>query len=95
MTEYGGKIPDITIEQVREQLADEADPKAIKRLTAAREYLDGRSPGGIEAKFGWDEQTIYGWLNRFEERGFEAALYDDKPSGRPPRLDDEQFQQFA
>ena len=95
MTEYGGKISDITIEQVREQLADEADPKAIKRLTAAREYLDGQSPGEIDAKFGWDEQTIYGWLNRFEERGFEAALYDDKPSGRPPRLDDEHFQQFA
>jgi len=95
MTKYGNKIPDITKEQVREQLADETDPKAIKRLTVAREYLEGLSPKGIEAKFGWTEQTIYGWLNRFEERGFDAALYDNSRPGRPPELSDEQFEQFT
>ncbi len=31
----------------------------------------------IEDKYGWSRQTVYNWLNRFEERGFEAALYDD------------------
>ena len=46
MTKYGNKIPDITKEQVREQLVDETDPKAIKRLTVAREYLEGLSPKG-------------------------------------------------
>lgn len=95
MTEHGEKIPGITKEQVREQLADESDPTAIKRLTAAREYLEGHSPAAIEAKFGWPEQTIYGWLNRFEERDFADALYDDERPGRPPELTDEQFQQFA
>jgi transposase len=95
MTKHGNKIPGVTIEQVREQLAEETDPKAIKRLTAAREYLDGLSPADIETKYGWHEQTVYGWLNRFEERGFEAALYDDKSPGREPELTDEQFQQFA
>jgi len=44
MTEEGNKIPDLTKRRVREQLADETDPKAIKRLTAAREYLEGVSP---------------------------------------------------
>jgi len=34
-------------------------------------------------------------LDRFEERGFEAALYDDKSPGREPELTDEQFQKFA
>jgi len=34
-------------------------------------------------------------LDRFEERGFEAALYDDKSPGREPELTDEQFQEFA
>ncbi len=38
MVESGNKIPDLSVERVREQLADERDPKAIKRLTAAREY---------------------------------------------------------
>ena len=34
-------------------------------------------------------------MNRFEERGFEAALYDDKPPGREPELADDQFETFA
>jgi hypothetical protein len=30
MTKHGNKIPRVTVEQVREQLAEETDPKAIK-----------------------------------------------------------------
>lgn len=95
MTTSGSKIPAVTADQVREQLADETDPKAIKRLTVAREYLDGLSPAEIETKYGWHEQTVYGWLDRFEQRGFEDALYDDKAPGREPALTDAQFQQFT
>ena len=95
MTKEGSKIPDLTKGRVREQLADETDPKAIKRLTAAREYLEGLSPAEIEDKYGWDRQTVYNWLNRFEERGFEAALYDDSRPGRPSELSNDQFDQFA
>jgi len=95
MTKHGNKIPGVTVKQVRDQLVEETNPKAIKRLTAAREYLAGLSPAEIESKYGWHEQTVYGWLNRFEERGFEAALYDDKPPGREPELADDQFEEFA
>ena len=70
MTKDGNKIPGIMRDHVREQLADETDPKAIKRLTAVREYLEGLSPETVENKYGWHHQTIYNWLNRFEERGF-------------------------
>lgn len=52
MTEHGNKISGLTKERVRGQLADESDSKAIKRLTAAREYLDGLSPEDIEDKDG-------------------------------------------
>lgn len=48
MTKEEAKIPDLTKRRVREELADETDPKAIKRLTAAREYLEGLSPDQIE-----------------------------------------------
>jgi hypothetical protein len=48
MTEHGNKISGVTVEQVRDRLAEETDPKAIKRLTAAREYLAGLSPAEIE-----------------------------------------------
>ena len=95
MSKDGNKIPDLSVERVREQLADERDPKAIKRLTAAREYLAGLSPEAIEEKYGWPRQTVYNWLDRFEERDFEDALYDDERPGRPPELTDEQSQRFA
>ena len=95
MTSEGDKISDLTKRRVREQLTDETDPKAIKRLTVACEYLEGLFPTDIEEKYGWNRQTIYNWLDRFEERGFEAALYDDSCPGRPPELTDEQFEQFA
>ena len=95
MTKERDKISNLTKGQVREQLADETDPKAIKRLTAAREYLEGLSPAKIEDKYGWHHQTVYNWLNRFEERGFEAALYDDSRPGRPPELSDDQFEQLT
>ena len=95
MTEEGHKIPGLTKRRVREQLADETDPKAIKRLTAAREYLEGLSPFDIEDKYGWHHQTVYNWLDRFEERGFEAALYDDSRPGSSPELTDDQVDQFA
>ncbi|WP_152420532.1 IS630 family transposase [Halococcus thailandensis] len=92
MTKPGNKISGLTKERVSEQLADEADPKAIKRLTAAREYLEGLSPEAIEEKYGWHHQTVYNWLNRFEERGFDAALYDKSRPGRPSELSDDQFE---
>ena len=43
MAQAENKIPDLTRCRVREQLAGKTDPKAIKRLTAAREYLEGLS----------------------------------------------------
>lgn len=95
MTKHGNRIPSLDSGQVRDQLVEESDGKAIKRLAAAREYMAGHSPAEIETKYGWHEQTVYGWLNRFEERDFEDALYDDKPPGRSPELSDAQFQQFA
>lgn len=52
MTKPGNKILGLTTERVCEQLADETDPKAIKRLTAAREYLEGLSAPEIETKYG-------------------------------------------
>jgi len=51
-TKDRSKIPDLTKGRVREQLADSTDPKAIKRLTATREYLEGLSPAEIKGKYG-------------------------------------------
>ncbi|MEF8814902.1 MAG: helix-turn-helix domain-containing protein [Halovenus sp.] len=95
MTKYGNKALSLESQQVRDQLTEESDGTAIKRLTAVREYLAGLSPARIEVKHGWHEQTVYGWLNRFEKRDFEDALYDDKPPGRSPELSEHRCDHFA
>lgn len=94
MTHRGGKIPEITPDELTDRLGDESDPKAIKRLVAALAYLDGRSPAAISRTFGWPEQTIYSWLDRIEAEGLEAGLYDDRPPGRPAALEADEIEQF-
>ena len=83
------------MDAVRERFADATDGKAVKRLVVAREYLAGRSPSAIEAKYGVPEQTVYDWLDRIEERGLDDALVDDTPPGRQPTLTHEQRREFS
>ncbi len=94
MTKHGDKLSDLTIEEVTERLREESDGKAIKRLVAAREYLDGNSPAEISTKFGWPEQTIYSWFDRFESNEMDEALYDESPPGRPGALTQEELERF-
>lgn len=86
MTARGEKLPNVTPEEVTDLLSTTRDGKAVKRLVVAREYLSGRSPAAIEARWGIPAQTCYEWLDRFEERGLEGALEDDTPPGRSARL---------
>lgn len=94
MTKHGDKLSNLPVEEVTARLKEESDGKAIKRLVVARDYLDGNSPAEISEKYGWPEQTIYSWLDRFEANEIDEALYDDSPPGRPGVLTDEAFEQF-
>lgn len=96
MTEWGSKIPDITVEELQETLAETGDDgKAVKRLMAAIVYKQGQSPADIEETFGISRKNIYLWLDRFEERGIDDALHDETKPGRPPKLTDEEFDDVA
>lgn len=94
MTDHGGKLANLTKEEVVEGLDKESDGKAVKRLVAAREYLDGQSPAQISEKYGWPEQTIYSWFDRLESRDLDNALHDESPPGRPSAISDEDFEEF-
>lgn len=94
MTDHGGKLANLTKNEVVERLDDESDGKAVKRLVAAREYLDGQSPAQISKKYGWPEQTIYSWFDRLESGSLDDALHDESPPGRPATLSDEEFAEF-
>jgi len=92
MTEWGGKIPNLTVEELQERLAEtEDDGKAVKRLIAAIAYKQGQSPAEIEETFGISKKNVYLWLDRLEERDLDDALYDEPKPGRPPKLTDDQF----
>lgn len=95
MTKHGEKLPHLTVDEVTERLQEESDGKAIKRLVAAREYLEGSSPAEISQKFGWPEQTIYSWFDRLEFDEIDTALHDDSPPGRPSELSEEEFERFV
>lgn len=96
MAEWGGKIPDVTVEELRSKLVEtDDDGKAVKRLMSAIAYKQGQSPAEIEETFGISRKNVYVWLDRFEERGLDGALYDEPKPGRPPKLTDEQFEELA
>lgn len=96
MTEWGGKIPDFTVDELQEELAEtDDDGKAVKRLLVAIAYKQGQSPADIEETFGISRKNVYQWLDRFEERGLDDALYDEKKPGRPSKLSDKQFAEAA
>jgi transposase len=95
MTGWGEKIDEISVEELRSKLAEvDDDGKAVKRLVAAIAYKQGQSPADIEESFGFSKNNVYEWLDRFEERGLEDALYDESPPGRPSELSDEQRERF-
>lgn len=86
MTNWGEKIQNISLDQLKNQLKKEDDAKAVKRLITAIEYKNGLSPAQIEDKYGFSKNTVYEWLDRFEERDLGAALYDRDRPGRTPEL---------
>lgn len=95
MTEWGGKIPGLTVNELQAKLAEtDDDGKAVKRLMAAIAYKQGQSPAEIEETFGISKKNVYEWLDRFEERSLDGALYDEPKPGRPSKLSDEQFDEL-
>ncbi|MXV60888.1 IS630 family transposase [Natronorubrum sp. JWXQ-INN-674] len=94
MTTWGGKLDGIDEEQLRQQLRTETDVKAIKRLTSALLYRQGKSPAEIEQLLGFPEQTVYDWLDTVAERG-EVALGDLSRPGQSTRLTDDQWTELT
>lgn len=84
------KLGDLSTEALQEALDAVEDPKATKRLMIALAYKDGVSVETLTDRYGLSRSTVYSWLDRFENRTVEEAIYDDDRPGRPPKLEEEE-----
>ena len=94
MTTWGGKLDSVDEEQLRQQLRTETDAKAVKRLTSALLYRQGKSPAEIEKLLGFPEQTVYDWLDTVTERDL-TALGDLPRPGQSTRLTEDQWTELT
>lgn len=67
---------------------------AVKRLTCALLYGQGKSPAEIKQVLGFPEQTAYDWLDTVAERGW-IALGDLPCPGQSARLTDVQWTELT
>jgi transposase len=85
------KLERLSAEKLRTVLRDVEDGKAAKRLVVALAYKDGVTVATLSRRYGIPEQTIYEWLDRFESRPLEEAMFDQPRQGRPQKLDPEEW----
>jgi transposase len=89
----------VSVEDLRDVLAEVEEKKPTQRLMAAINYLeeDGATMQEIAQRYGYTAGWLSRWLNRFERlesEPFEAVVYDEDRSGRPPALTEDEKQQF-
>lgn len=89
----------VSVEELRDVLAEVEGKKPTQRLMAAINYLeeDGVTMDEIAQRYGYTAGWLSRWLTRFERlesEPFEAVVYDEDRSGRPSELTEEEKQQF-
>ena len=75
----------VSTKQIEQKLKEEPSGRSHERLQAAQMRRDGKSESEICKNLGHSKSTISKWLNRIEKDGLDA-IYDDKSTGRPPKL---------
>jgi transposase len=80
---------DFTADDLRGFAARAKTGAQARRLLALAAVLDGMNRTAAARIGGMDRQTLRDWAHRFNQHGPDG-LIDIKPSGRPPRLSDEQ-----
>lgn len=89
-----GRLNDVSLEELIE-LKDQVDGGVPQeRVLAAIGRKQGDSLDRLAERHGVVEKTIRNWLDRFEEGPLHDAPFDEKRSGRPAKLSDEQRSQL-
>src|SRR5258708_9489209 len=80
---------DFGANELRRRAARAKDAAKARRLLALAAVHDGMNRTEAARIGGVDRQTLRGWGHRFNQYGPDG-LIDIKPTGRPPKLSDEQ-----
>ena len=70
------------------------DLKSWRRAVAVLNYIEGKKVVAIKDELGVDRSTVHNWLIWYNADGIEG-LRNKKPTGAPPRLDEEQKAKLA
>ena len=80
---------DLGADELRRLAARVKDAAQARRLQALAAVRDGMNRTEAARIGGMDRQTLRVWVHRFNQHGPDG-LIDIKPTGRPPKLSDEQ-----
>jgi len=83
-------LPDVSVDELRRRIAVEKKVKPRTRLLIALHRKKSGGLDGIADACSVPRRTVHGTLQRFQERGLDAA-YGIKQTGRPRRLSPEQL----
>ena len=88
-------LTDISIEELRDALADVDRKKPTMRLITAIAYKNGVTQTELADWFGVQRRTIYSWLKRFDsDEPLSTAAADDTRPGRDKKLSASQLAEF-
>lgn len=88
------RLENVSVEELEDALANVDGKRETQRLMAAIIYKRGPSVPKIAEWINKREATIYQWFDRIETEPIEDAIQDDPRPGRPPKLSDEEREQF-
>jgi transposase len=77
-------------QRLRRQLVETADARLLRRTLAVLEYDFGRSAADIARMLGVTRQSVYNWIEAYNEAHDPQALQDQAGRGRHPLLDEDQ-----
>ena len=89
-------LENISVEDLRQILAEVDDADATKRLMAAITYkeVDDLTQADAAALYGFSSSWASKWFNRLErlaDEPFEEVVYDEPREGRPSEISEEEY----
>ena len=86
-------LVNVSLSELKKRYDLEKNGKAKLRLLAALKRKEGNTLEDIASSLQKPKTTIHDWLKRLEDNGIEK-IYDDKQSGRPARLTQQQLNEL-